>query len=415
MKLFGLGVAPLRQPEFRDLWIANFLSNLGTIMHGAAAAWLMTTLTDSALLIGLVQTAASLPAFLLGLAGGALTDLVNRRRLLVGAQLWMMATAGLMALMAWKGDLQPGQLLVLLLLLGMGSAIHLPGWQTLLQDLVTRDKMSAAVSLNSISFNLARAIGPALGGFLVGAFGAAWVFALNAFSFVAVLGGLWRVPTHLVPQSKGRATPGAILRSLGEGWDFLRGSPHLLGILLRSSFFMLTGSGVWALLPMVARDHLGTGATGYGILLSAFGVGSVIGAIFIPTLRRRLPLDAMVAVSLLIFSACVVVVGLGRSTPLVAGAMLVAGLFWIMVAVNHNVSVQMCSPDAVRGRMISFYLITFQGSLALGSWIVGWVADMAGIGFAVTLSGVLSACGVLLIPWFPLVHPNRGGAAQVKS
>jgi len=415
MKLFGLGVAPLRQPEFRDLWIANFLSNLGTIMHGAAAAWLMTTLTDSALLIGLVQTAASLPAFLLGLAGGALTDLVNRRRLLVGAQLWMMATAGLMALMAWKGDLQPWQLLVLLLLLGMGSAIHLPGWQTLLQDLVTRDKMSAAVSLNSISFNLARAIGPALGGFLVGAFGAAWVFALNAFSFVAVLGGLWRVPTHLVPQSKGRATPGAILRSLGEGWDFLRGSPHLLGILLRSSFFMLTGSGVWALLPMVARDHLGTGATGYGILLSAFGVGSVIGAIFIPTLRRRLPLDAMVAVSLLIFSACVVVVGLGRSTPLVAGAMLVAGLFWIMVAVNHNVSVQMCSPDAVRGRMISFYLITFQGSLALGSWIVGWVADMAGIGFAVTLSGVLSACGVLLIPWFPLVHPNRGGAAQVKS
>jgi len=415
MKLFGLGVAPLRQPEFRDLWIANFLSNLGTIMHGAAAAWLMTTLTDSALLIGLVQTAASLPAFLLGLAGGALTDFVNRRRLLVGAQLWMMATAGLMALMAWKGDLQPWQLLVLLLLLGMGSAIHLPGWQTLLQDLVTRDKMSAAVSLNSISFNLARAIGPALGGFLVGAFGAAWVFALNAFSFVAVLGGLWRVPTHLVPQSKGRATPGAILRSLGEGWDFLRGSPHLLGILLRSSFFMLTGSGVWALLPMVARDHLGTGATGYGILLSAFGVGSVIGAIFIPTLRRRLPLDAMVAVSLLIFSACVVVVGLGRSTPLVAGAMLVAGLFWIMVAVNHNVSVQMCSPDAVRGRMISFYLITFQGSLALGSWIVGWVADMAGIGFAVTLSGVLSACGVLLIPWFPLVHPNRGGAAQVKS
>lgn len=407
MKLFGPGVAPLRQPEFRDLWISNFLSNLGTIMHGAAAAWLMTTLTDSALLIGLVQTAASLPAFLLGLAGGALTDLVDRRRLLVGAQLWMMVMAALMAVMAWKGHLQPWQLLVLLLLLGMGSAIHLPGWQTLLQDLVTRDKMSAAVSLNSISFNLARAIGPALGGFLVGAFGAAWVFALNAFSFVAVLGGLWRVPPHLVPQSKGKATPRAVLRSLGEGWNFLRESPHLLGILLRSSFFMLTGSGVWALLPVVARDHLGAGATGYGILLSAFGVGSVIGALSIPALRRRLPLDAMVAVSLLVFSACVVVVGLGRSTPLVVGAMLVAGLFWIMVAVNHNVSVQMGSPNAVRGRMISFYLITFQGSLGLGSWMAGWVADMSGIGFAVTLSGVLSACGVFLIPWFPLVPKQK--------
>lgn len=173
MKMSGSGTSPLRQPEFRDLWIANFVSNLGTIMHGAAAAWLMATLTTSPLLIGLVQTAASLPAFLLGLAGGVLTDLVNRRRLLIGAQLWMMATAALMAVMAWNGHLRPWQLLVLLLLLGMGSAIHLPGWQTLLQDLVTRDKMAAAVSLNSISFNLARSIGPALGGFLVGTVGAA--------------------------------------------------------------------------------------------------------------------------------------------------------------------------------------------------------------------------------------------------
>ena len=407
-ELFGPGIAPLRQPEFRDLWIANFLSNLGTIMHAAAAAWLMTTLTNSPLLIGLVQTAASLPAFLLGVAGGALTDLVNRRRMLVAAQLWMMATAGLMAVMAWNGHLHPWELLTLLLLLGMGSAIHLPGWQTLLQDLVTRDKVAAAVSLNSISFNLARAIGPALGGFLVGALGAAWVFAINAFSFFAVLAGLWRIPEHLVPQSKGKATPKAVLRSLREGWAFFRSSPTLRGILIRTSFFMLTGSGVWALLPVVARDHLGTGATGYGILLSAFGVGSVIGALFIPTMRRRFPIDPMVGICLLIFSACVVVVGLGRSPTLVAAAMLVAGLSWIMVAVNHNVSVQVCSPDWVRGRTISFYLLTFQGSLAIGSWITGWVADVAGIVVAVPLCGILCGCGVFLIPLFPLVRPNTG-------
>lgn len=401
-KLFGSGISPLRQPEFRDLWIANLVSNLGTIMHAAAAAWLMTTLTTSPLLISLVQTAASLPALLFGVAGGALTDLVNRRRMLVVAQLWMMATAGLMAVMTWNGHLRPLQLLLLLLLLGMGSAIHLPGWQTLLQDLVTRDKVAAAVSLNSISFNLARAIGPALGGFLVGAFGAAWVFALNAFSFVAVLAGLWRVPAHLVPASKGRATPGAVLRSLGEGWKFLAATPIIWGILLRTSLFMLTGSGVLALLPLVARDHLGTGATGYGFLLSAFGVGSVIGAVFIPAMRRRLPIDPMVATCLLVFSACVVTVGLGRSPYLVAAAMFVGGLTWIMVAVNHNVSVQLSSPDWVRGRTISFYLLTFQGSLAFGSWIAGWVADQAGVSFAITLSGILCACGTLLIPWFPL-------------
>ena len=403
-KLFGNGIAPLRQPEFRDLWIANFLSNLGTIMHAAAAAWLMTTLTTSPLLIGLVQTAASLPAFLLGVAGGALTDLVNRRRMLVGAQFWMMIMAGLMAVMAWNGHLRPMQLLLLLFLLGMGSAIHLPGWQTLLQDLVTRDKVASAVSLNSISFNLARSIGPALGGFLVGTIGAAWVFALNAFSFVAVLAGLWRVPSHLVPESKGRATPRAVLRSLGEGWRFLGETPLLRGILLRTCFFMLTGSGVLALLPVVARDHLGTGATGYGFLLSAFGVGSVIGAIFIPAMRRRFPIDPMVCACLLVFSACVVVVGLGRSQSLVAAAMFTGGLTWIMVAVNHNVSVQLCSPDWVRGRTISFYLISFQGSLAIGSWIAGWVADLMGIGFAIPLCGLLCACGVFLIPFFPLTR-----------
>ena len=411
-KRFGMGGSLLRQPAFRDLWIANFLSNLGTIMHSAAAAWLMTTLTTSPLLIGLVQTAASLPAFLFGVAGGALTDLVNRRRLLVFAQLWMMATAGLMAFMAWNGHLRPWQLLTLLLLLGLGSAIHLPGWQTLLQDLVTRDKVASAVSLNSISFNLARAIGPALGGFLVGALGAAWVFAINAFSFVAVLGGLWRVPAHLVPQSKGKATPAAVLQSLGEGWRFLLQSSLLGGILFRSAYFMITGSGVWALLPVVARDHLGAGATGYGILLSAFGIGSVAGALFIPKLRQRFALDSLVAVALLTFSACVIVVGNGRSTALVASAMLVAGLSWIVVAVNHNVSVQMCSPDWVRGRTISFYLITFQGSLAIGSWIAGWVAALAGVAISVTLCGFLCGCGVFLIPLFPLTRPEQSAGTK---
>jgi len=186
----------------------------------------------------------------------------------------------------------------------------------------------------------------------------------------------------------------------------VRESPLIGGILLRTAWFMLTGSGVWALLPVVARDHLGTGAAGYGILLSAFGVGSVIGALFIPALRRRFPLERTVGISLLVFSLSIVAVGLCRSLPLVAAAMAVAGLFWIVVAVNHNVSVQNCSPDWVRGRTISFYLLTFQGSLALGSWLAGWVADHAGIGVAVPLCGLLSASGIILIPLFPLARPE---------
>lgn len=401
-KFLHHGTAPLRQPEFRDLWIANFVSNLGTIMHGAAAAWMMTSLTTSPLLIGLVQTAASAPAFLLGVAGGTLTDLVDRRRLLTVAQLWMMTTAALMAAAAWSGHLRPWSLLVLLLLLGLGSAIHLPGWQTLLQDLVSRDRMAAAVSLNSISFNLARALGPALGGFLVGAVGAACVFGLNALSFLVVLGALARIPPSMIRDAGGRATPRAMLRSLSEGLRFLRDSPMIPGVLIRTSWFMVTGSGIWALLPLVAKVRLATDATGYGLLLSAFGAGSVAGAVVIPALRRRFPLDPMVGLCLLLFSGCVVVTGVSKSLPLAAVAMLFAGLFWIMVAVNHNVAVQANSPDWVRGRTISFYLITFQGSLALGSWLSGWVASRAGVGTAVVLCGVLSAAGVLLIPLFPL-------------
>jgi MFS family permease len=406
LKLFGSGLDPFRRPGFRDLWVANFLSNLGTIMHGAAAAWMMTTLTHSPLLIGLVQTAASLPAFLFGVAGGALADILDRRRLLVVAQVWMMAMAALMAARAWSGNMRPAELLVLLLLLGLGSAIHLPGWQTLLQDLVTRDQAAAAVSLNSIGFNLARAVGPALGGFLAGSLGAASVFALNAFSFVAVLAGLRRVPDHLVAPPRGKATASALLGSLSEGWAFLRASPALGGILLRSAFFMLTGSSVWALLPVVARDHLGAGAAGYGLLLSAFGVGSVIGALFVPALRRRFPVDPAVALCLVAFSLCVVLMGSVRSLPAAEGTMFAAGLFWIVVAVNHNVAVQHSSPGWVRGRTISFYLLVFQGSLAVGSWISGWLADRAGIGVAVSLCGILCACGVFLIPWFPLMRPG---------
>lgn len=360
------------------------------------------------LLIGLVQTAASLPPFLLGLAGGALTDLVNRRQLLVAAQLWMMAMAALMAVMAWSGRMGPASLLVLLLLLGLGSAIHLPGWQTLLQDLVTRDKAAAAVSLNSISFNLARSVGPALGGFLVGAFGVAWVFALNAVSFVAVLTGLRRIPPHLVPPPRGRPTPRAIARSLVEGWSFVRESPLIGGVLLRSGWFMLTGSGIWALLPVVARDHLRTGAGGYGLLLSSFGLGSVLGALFIPWLRRRFPADITVGLSLGVFSSSVLSMAFMVSLAPAMAVMFTAGLFWIVVAVNHNVSVQQNAPDWVRGRAISIYLMVFQGALAAGSWISGWLAEHAGLRAAILAAAILSASGILLIPRFPLTGRGEG-------
>ena len=412
-KLLGAGFGLLGKRDFRELWIGNFFSNTGTFMMVVSASWLMTSLTTSSLLVALVQTSLSLPFFFLGITGGVLTDLVNHKKLLIITQVWMLLAAVALAFFASSGKLTPWLMLGLLFMIGMGVAIHQPAWKTLLQDLVTREQSASAVSLNSLNNNVAQAIGPLLGGFLMTIVSPALIFGLKALSYLSVIVAIWRVPADSIPEPKENVSLRSVTSSLAEGWRFLRESRLLAGILIRYALFVIPGSGMMALLPLEARREIGTGVFGYATLLSslgtgellgALGMGAVAGAFFVPSLKHRFPIDRVVTITLIAFSFAVFGVSQWNSMVLDDIFLIVGGIAWSIMSVSHQVSVQFCSPDRIRGRTTAFYLLTLQGSTALGSFLFGWIAQCQGISRSILLCGVVSLCGLLLIRYFPLTN-----------
>ena len=409
------GLALLRETHFRNLWGGNLFSNTGTFMMIIAAGWEMTSLTKNAALVAMVQTALSLPFFFFVIPGGIVTDLVNHRRLLILTQTWMMAAVAMIAWCSWTGRLTPWLLLGLLTFVGIGTAVHQPAWKTLLQDLVTREQSASAVALNSLNYNIGQALGPLLGGILAGVGGVASVFACKALSYVSVIGALWTIPDDRLPKPKTGITASSVIASLGEGLSFLKTSPLLGGILLRYGLFILPASGMMALLPLEARRELGTGVFGYGALMSvlgvgellgALGVGAVVGAFFIPGLKQRFSLDSLVMVTLLIFSLSVLGVSQWNSMLLDDIFLIIGGISWSLMTVTHQVAVQFCSPDWVRGRTTSFYMLTLQGMTAIGSMAFGWIAQLTTIRESIMLCAVVSMIGILLIRRFPLTDAS---------
>lgn len=410
-KVFGPGFGLLEQRDFRNLWGGNLLSNTGTFMMIIAAGWEMSSLTTNAALVAMVQTALSLPFFFFVIPGGILTDLVNHRRLLILAQTWMMISVAVIAWCSWTHLLTPWLLLGLLTLVGIGTAVHQPAWKTILQDLVTREQSASAVALNSLNYNIGQALGPFLGGLLAGIIGVAGVFACKALSYLSVIGALWPIPDERMPKPKTGVTPSSVISSLGEGFAFLRTSPILGGILVRYALFILPASGMMALLPLEARREIGTGVFGYGSLMSvlgvgellgALGVGAVVGALFIPGLKQRFSLDLVVTITLACFSLCTLGVSQWNSMLLDDIFLIVGGIAWSVMTVTHQVAVQFCSPDWVRGRTTSFYMLTLQGATALGSLTFGWIAQLTTIRESIMLCAVVSMFGILLIRRFPL-------------
>jgi len=409
------GLALLRETHFRNLWGGNLFSNTGTFMMIIAAGWEMTSLTKNAALVAMVQTALSLPFFFFVIPGGIVTDLVNHRRLLILTQTWMMAAVAMIAWCSWTGRLTPWLLLGLLTFVGIGTAVHQPAWKTLLQDLVKREQSASAVALNSLNYNIGQALGPLLGGILAGVGGVASVFACKALSYVSVIGALWTIPDDRLPKPKTGITASSVIASLGEGLCFLKTSPLLGGILLRYGLFILPASGMMALLPLEARRELGTGVFGYGALMSvlgvgellgALGVGAVVGAFFIPGLKQRFSLDSLVMVTLLIFSLSVLGVSQWNSMLLDDIFLIIGGISWSLMTVTHQVAVQFCSPDWVRGRTTSFYMLTLQGMTAIGSMAFGWIAQLTTIRESIMLCAVVSMIGILLIRRFPLTDAS---------
>ena len=397
-------VAPLRRAIFRWLWVAGVASNVGTWMHEVGAGWLMTDLvgggtshptgnaTDGArLLVSLVQAATTLPLFLLAIPAGALADVFDRRRVLLFAQSWMMLVAAGLAFLSHRGAIEPGELLLLTLALGVGAAISNPAWQTMMTDLVPREELPAASALNSVSLNLSRAIGPAIGGLIVARFGPWATFTVNAASFVGVLTVLatWRTPA-VAGQMQGERFFGA----MKAGVRYVMHSPAMIGVLVRTVTFAVFASSLWALMPLVARQHLSMGANGYGILFGSLGVGAVASVLILQRLLARFGRHTLMLGASGLYACMLVAMAFTTVGWLGCVIMLFVGAAWITVIMCINVSAQSGTPVWVRARGMGCYLAVFYGSMALGSVVWGWVSSR--IGIPGTL--LIAAAGIIVAP-----------------
>jgi MFS family permease len=381
---------PLRHATFRWLWIATLASNIGTWFQNVGASWQMTTLTRSATLIALVQAATSLPSFLLALPAGAVADVVDRRRLLLVTQGWMTVAAAALAVVALLGLTTPWLLLAFTFLLGLGAAANGPAWQATVPEMVPRPELAAAITLNSIGFNLARAAGPALAGLIVAAFGPGWTYLLNALSFVGVLAVLYRwrrePDERILPSER-------FFSAMRAGLRYVRHAPDVRAPIVRGSTFIICGSALWALLPLVARAQ-GQGATGYGLLLAALGAGAVSGAMVLPLVKQRLSLAALVPVATVVFALAITGLAQLDSFPLHLLAMFLAGGAWLTLLSTFNVAVQTVVPSWVRARAVSIYLVIFYGALAGGSWLWGAVAEFRSVSWALSAAAVGMVIGL---------------------
>ncbi len=396
--------APLQSPVFRALWIAQFVSNLGTWMQTVGAQWMLVDDPAAAVLVPLVQTATTLPVMLLALPSGVLADLVDRRRLLIATQGVMAAGVGLLATLTGAGLTTPTVLLTLLFVIGCGQALTAPAWQAIQPDLVPSDQIPAAAALGSMSMNGARAIGPAIAGALVSLTGPTIVFALNAVSFAGIVLVLmwWRRPPVRSDYPPERA-----LAALSAGGRYIRSSPIVRRILLRTVLFIAPGSAVWGLLPVIARDQLGLGSAGYGALLGALGVGAVLGAFALSRLRARFGQNKLLIAGAAGFGMATAVLALVHNVALVAAALVIGGAAWLLTLSTLNASMQLSLPSWVRARGLSVYQLIFMGGQAVGSLLWGLLAGgTSSVTSLLVSAGLLIFCGLSLW-WWPL-HAGTG-------
>jgi MFS family permease len=391
-----------RYPIFRALWIAQFTSNVGTWMQTVGAQWLLVD--RSPLLVSLVQTAASLPIVVLALPAGAWADLVDRRRLLLGAQFAMFASAAALAVTTFVGAASAAAILTLTFLLGCGNAVASPAWQAIQPDLVDRAVLPQAAALNGVNMNLARAVGPALGGIVVATAGAGWVFALNAVSFIGIAAVLarWRAPERVDVGSRER-----LVEALRAGGRYVRHALIVRRLLYRAVLFIPAASAVWALLPVVASRNLGLGSGGYGLLLGMVGVGAVAGAFVIPRLRASVGSARLVTGAMVITAVAIAVVAAVRIPVLVGVALVPIGGSWIAVMSSLNSGLQLALPNWVRARGLAYYLVVFQGAQALGAVIWGAVADRTSVTTALLVAAAVLAVAAVAGLRTPMPDTSR--------
>jgi len=385
--------SPLGQRLFRGLWLASIASNIGTWMQDAGAAWLMTTLAPSPTWVAAVQVATTLPILAFALPAGALADVVDRRRLLIGAEIWMLVMAGLLGVTTLLGRTTPESLLALTLMLGLGSAFAMPAWAALMPELVPRPQLKPAITLNALSMNLSRAVGPALAGFLIAETGTGPVFLLNAASFLGILAVLlrWQRPP------RDSSLPGErLFGAMRAGVRYARHSPALLRVIVRVGTFFTFGSAAWALLPLLVRTEWKGGPTDYGCVLAAMGSGAILAVFGLPRLRRFLSDDWLVGFASLLYAGMLgllaLVPGLVPGLAVAAGA----GAAWLTVMTTLQGAAQVALPAWVRARGLSLAMVAMMGGMAGGSLLWGQVASHSSLHDALIIAGIGLAVATLV-------------------
>lgn len=399
----GGALAPFHYPAFRAIWTANLFSNIGSMIQSVGAAWLMTELTTSHVLVALVQASATIPILLLGVFAGAIADNFDRRRVMLAAQTAMLVVSAVLAALSYSDAIGPWSLLVLTLMVGMGTALNGPAWQASVRMQVARADLPQAISLNAISFNLARSVGPALGGILISLWSTSLAFGLNALSYLGMIVVLmmWRPET--LPQ---RREP--MLAAIGRGMRFCAGSSPIRKVLLRGSAIGFGAAGFQALMPSIAHDMLKGSELDYGLMLGAFGIGSIITALWVSKARRRFGSEAVVTAATLIFVAALVLMAAAVNVPMAVAASFIGGMGWVSAMTTLNVAMQLRSPEDILGRCLSIYQAVTFGGMALGAWAWGTVADVGSLPTALHAAAIW-LCLTLALHFFAPMPTREEG------
>lgn len=388
------GFAPLRQKVFAVLWAATIIGNIGSFMRDVASAWLVTDLSGAPAAVALVQAAATLPIFLLAIPAGVLSDILDRRKFLIAIQLLLGCVSLCLMALSFSGLQSVSSLVALTFLGGIGAALMAPTWQAIVPELVEKADLKSAVALNSLGINIARAIGPAMGGLILAAFGAGFTYGADVLSYVIVIGALlwWRRP-----MGADDALSERFAGAFRAGLRYARASHELHVVLLRAAIFFACASAVWALLPLVARNLLGGGAGFYGILLGAVGAGAIVGAVLLPRLRARLDADGLLLLSAVLTAAVMAALTLAPPQWLAIPILLLLGAAWIVALTTLNGVAQAILPNWVRGRALAVYLTVFNGAMTVGSLGWGTVAEIAGLrGTLLIGAGALLVAGLVM-------------------
>ena len=413
-KLDGGGsaaMAPLREPTFRRIWTASLFSSFGQLILAVGAQWEMVRLSNDPSMVALVQSALMLPLMLVALPAGALADMFDRRKIALTGLGFSIFAAAVLTLIAWFGLTTPWILLLFCTLIGGGVALYSPSWQASIGEQVSEQHLPAAIALGTISYNIARSIGPAIGALIVASLGAQAAFAITASFYIPLWLAFFAWQRKHMPS---RLPPERIHRAIASGGRYARHSPAIRTVMTRALLFSVAGSSTAALSPLVAKQLLSGGALVFGALLCSQGVGAVIGAYFMAPLRERFSTENIVRMCTLVTAVGLVVVGLSHSVLLTCAAMFFAGGCNIVSYAQLNVSVQLSAPRWVTARALSLYSASLTGGIAIGAWFWGHIASLQGVSFAIVASGIVVAATLILGWLLPLPQSEEEDTSSVE-